>query len=625
MSISLPPFREVPYLPVRLKVETRDDGSVTLDNLNPLRPGPAHMLAPLAYWGGVAPDRLWLAQRDPTAPDAGGWQELTYGQGWARVRAIAQGLIDRGVAGQDAPVMILSRNSVEHALVSYGAQLAGCPVCPMTPAHAMQAREFSRLQYAVDLVRPAAFFVEEGAPFQRAIDAVAGGRPVIFARDMPQRCEAVALDALTGCAARSDVDLAYDRLEGGWHAKYLLTSGSTGTPKAVILTHGNIATNVKMIRSVWDVERLEAISGQQVMVSFLPWSHSLGANAILHSMTDWGGALYIDWGAPTPAKMAEMVRNLGEARPTQHTTVPAAWAMIATELERDEAFAQAFFSRLLVMSYGGAAMGQDLYERIQAVAVRVTGQRISLSAGYGATETTPTASNVHWPNDTMGLIGLPVPGSRFRMAPVGQKMELRCKGPHIMAGYLRDPERTAAAFDAEGWFCLGDAVRLADPARPEAGLVFDGRIAEEFKLASGTWVSAGNVRVGVVEACEGALSDAVVCGLNETEITLIGFLDTVWCQRAVGEALSLPELVRHDIVRRAIAQGLARYNSRHPEASARVARICLEPTPPSLTEGEITEKGYLNQARIRETRSDSVARLYDNARHDDIFNPLQSV
>ena len=277
-----------------------------------------------------------------------------------------------------------------------------------------------------------------------------------------------------------------------------------------------------------------------------------------------------------------------------------------------------FFSRLMVMAYGGAAMGQDIYERIQKVAIATVGERISLSAGYGATETSPTASNVHWPSDVMGLLGLPVPGSEFKLAPVGQKLELRNRGPHITPGYLHDPERTAAAFDEEGYFCLGDAVRLVDRDRPERGLAFDGRIAEEFKLSNGTWVSCGMVRLAAVTACDGLLSDAVVCGLNEADVTLIAFPDLTRCRSRFGADLSAEALTTCPALHAALRQALATYNRAASGAAMRVARVAIEARPASLSNGEITEKGYINQARVREVRADRVRALYSGQPHDDI-------
>lgn len=606
------PFREVPYLPQKLNVEHRADGSIILTNDQPLRPHPPHMLAPLVYWGAATPDNPWLKQRDPIDSSKDGWIQLTYGEALDRVRRLAEGLLRLG-AGPDKPIMILSRNSIEHALIMYAAMWAGSPVVPVTPAYALLSEDFQRLNYVDQLIEPAFLYVDDGAEYQRGLNGMAlSGRTVIYARNAPLVDNCISLNELESEPTFA-VDLAYDRLSSEGVAKFMMTSGSTGEPKAVINTHEMIASMVKMIRSVWDVERLEELTrGQQVMINFLPWSHTYGANAILHSMLDWGGTLYIDWGAPTPARLPEMLRNLKEVSPTQHTTVPAAWAAIATELENDPELAKTFFSKLVVMAYGGAAMGQDIYERIQKVAINVTGERISLSAGYGATETAPTTANVHWPSSVMGLIGLPLPGCEMKLAPVGEKYECRVRGPNITPGYYRRPEKTEEAFDEEGFYKLGDAVRFKDPNDPNQGLAFDGRIAEEFKLQNGSWVSAGAVRIGAVAAVNGALSDAVICGLNERFIGILGFLNHNYCSRLVGETLSLEELSKNDVVISAVRQGLEAYNRNHPNPTTRISACILQPDLPSADSGEITEKGYINQGKSRDLRADDVARLFSN-------------
>ena len=602
------PFRDVPYLPQKMTVTRRDDGSILLDNGQPLKDFPPHMLWPLKHWAEAAPERTWLAQRDPVDPSRPGWQEISYAEAWTRIQALAQGFLN---AGADGPVMILSRNTIDHALVMYGAMLAGLPVVPVTPAYALISQDFARLNYVDGLVEPKFIYVEDGTEYQRGLDGMqVGDRLVLYSRNAPEGYRAEAIDAFAVPGGNSVAE-AYDRLTSETVAKYMLTSGSTGEPKAVINTHGMIAANAKMIRSVWDEKRLAEVTGEvQVMCNFLPWSHTYGANAILHNMTDWGGTLYLDWGAPTPARLPEMIRNMSDVSTTQHTTVPAAWAALATEFERDEALAETFFKRICSMAYGGAAMGQDIYERIQTVAVRVTGKRISLSAGYGATETSPTASNVHWPNDTMGLIGLPLPGNTFKLVPAGEKLELRVKGVNVTPGYYRNPEKTAAAFDEEGFYRLGDAVRFVDEADPNKGLAFDGRTAEEFKLANGTWVSAGKLRVQAVEAVNGALSDAVVCGLNKDEVCLLGFLNESYCQRLVGDSLSLDDLARHPKVVAAVREGLSAHNSAHPNAAGRIARVLLQATPPQADAGEITEKGYINQNKAQTLRATEVEALY---------------
>lgn len=605
------PFREVPYLPQKTIVEQRDDGSVLIRNGQPLKDPPPHMLWPLQYWAEQAPDRTWLAQRDPVDSTREGWQEISYAEAWQRVQALAQGFLNSGDA---APVMILSRNTIDHALVMYGAMLAGCPVVPVTPAYALLSQDFARLNYVDELVEPKYIYVEDGAEYQRGLDGMrVGDRLVLYSRNAPTACQSQSLDAFAVPGGNS-VTEAYDRLTSETIAKYMLTSGSTGEPKAVINTHGMIAANAKMIRSVWDEQRLAEVTGEvQVMCNFLPWSHTYGANAILHNMTDWGGTLYLDWGAPTPARLPEMLRNLKDVSPTQHTTVPAAWAALATEFERDEALARTFFKRICQMAYGGAAMGQDIYERIQNVAVRVTGERISLSAGYGATETSPTASNVHWPNDTMGLIGLPLPGNVFKLVPAGEKQELRVKGVNVTPGYYRNEDKTRAAFDEEGFYRLGDAVRFVDPDNPKKGLAFDGRTAEEFKLANGTWVSAGKLRVQAVQAVDGALADAVVCGLNRDEVSLLGFINPTYCERLTGEALSMPEMIKHPAVLDAVRTGLEKHNAQNPNAASRIARILLQSTPPQADSGEITEKGYINQNKAQSLRREDVECLYSHS------------
>ena len=610
MGTSQIPFREVPYLPQKLQIDRRPDGVIYLENGQPLKPAPPHMLAPLVKWAAERPGQVWLAERWPEDPAQPGWRELTYTDGLAAVKRLAAAFLSEG-SGENAPVMILSRNSVDHALVMYGAMWAGSPVVPVTPAYATLSQDLVRFNYIDRLTTPKFIYVEDGREYQRALSSLdLNGRLVIYSRNAPDVPRAVSLEDFAGQAGPA-VEAAYAALRPQTVAKYMLTSGSTGEPKAVINTHGMIAANSKMIRSVWDEPRLDAITGgPQVMVNFLPWSHTYGANAILHNMLDWGGTLYLDQGAPTPQRLPEMLRNLKDIPTTQHTTVPQAWAALATALEQDNALAEVFFSRLISMAYGGAAMGQDIYERIQVVAVRVTGQRISLSAGYGATETSPTASNVHWPNDRMGLIGLPLPGNTFKLVPNAGKLEVRVKGVNVTPGYFRNPEKTAEAFDEEGFYRLGDAVRFVDPQHPEKGLAFDGRTVEEFKLASGTWVSAGAVRVAAVAACGGALSDAVVCGLNRDEIGLLGFLNLAWCQRLVGKPLGTEDLIRHPKVIEAVKAGLAAHNVAHPNAAARVRRILLQTLEPRADLGEITEKGYLNQSRTLALREAEIARLY---------------
>jgi feruloyl-CoA synthase len=615
------PVRSAPYRPVDLQVTARADGELLLRHGAGIEGAFPHMLAPLAHWAENAPDTVWMAQRH-TGKMGEGWAELTYAGAWDYIRPVATGLMDLRV-GPGHRVMILSRNSIAHAVMMYGAMLAGAAVCPVTPAYSLLSKDHQRLAYVFGLLRPDAVFVEDGAEFAPALAALSrqpgwrGSLPVIYAKNKPADAgltdvRAVSFWDLCETLIDDRVDEAYARLAPGLTAKIMLTSGSTSDPKAVINTHGMIATNVAMIRSVYDLatEAKQLEGGRPVMVNHLPWSHTLGGNAIQHYLTHAGGSLYIDSGAPTAAGLAQTVRNLTEVAPTQHTTVPAGWALLATALEGDAMLARSFFSRLRIMAYGGATMGQDIYERVQAVAVRTVGERITLSAGYGATETGPTCSNVHWPNERMGLIGLPVPGCEMKLVPTPEgKLELRVRGPHITPGYLSDPVATAAAFDDEGYYRIGDAVRFADPEDPTAGLAFDGRLGEAFKLASGSWVQVGKVRVDLLAAVDGALTDAVLCGEGGDVVAAIGFLNVPFCQRFVGASLEVAELAPHPAIRRLVALGVAKHNAAQPQTTARIARWTLAGDQPSMDAGELTDKGYINQRRAREVRAATVTAL----------------
>jgi feruloyl-CoA synthase len=335
-----------------------------------------------------------------------------------------------------------------------------------------------------------------------------------------------------------------------------------------------------------------------VVVNQAPWSHSLGANAILQMVTERGGTLYIDAGQPVAGRHLETVRNLKEIAPTYHNMVPAGWDLLAGELERDEALARRFFSRIRVLQYGGAALAQSTCDRIQAVARATVGEGITFSCGYGATETGPTATTVHWPNLTMGLMGLPIPGTRVKLTPMQGRLEFRVQGPQVSPGYYRNPEATAAAFDEEGFYRLGDAARPVDPDRLEMGLIFDGRLSENFKLSSGTFVSAGALRVAALSALGGAATDAVVCGEGEAGVGLLIFLGPAAAHG--GEAES------RDLVR----QGLERFNRHASGAAGRVARAVILPDMPHAPSGEITDKGYINQTLARRRRAADVARLF---------------
>jgi feruloyl-CoA synthase len=583
-TLSTTPFRDARYAPRALEVErVQVHGGETLILRNPMPYSDAVRTTtePLARWAIEAPDRVWLAERDGE-----GWRTVTYGAAKPRVEALAGGLANLGLS-RGQPLLILARNGIDHALIAYAAMSLGAPAAPVSPQYGLKGADLTRLMHAVERLKPAAVYADDAEAFGDTLAApFLAGLPVIVSRDA--RPGDIAFEDLAGRAPTPPVARPDDI------AKLLLTSGSTGRPKAVVCTHANIALNAAQIEACY------ADPDPPVLVNSAPWSHSLGANAILHMVLHRGGTLYIDAGQPVPGRFGETVRNLREVATTYHNMVPAGWGMLVGELERDEALAARFFEKVRVLQYGGASMAQSILDRVQAVAVRTIGERITFAAGYGATETGPTACNIHWLNARSGMVGLPTPGTSVKLVPAGDKFEIRVKGPQVSPGYLDQPAATEQAFDEDGFYRLGDAARLADPEDPAAGLVFDGRLVENFKLASGTFVAAGALRVAAVSAIGGVVSDAVVCGEGQDGVGLMLFLDAKACER-LGDA---------DVARAAIVEGLMRMNASAKGGGGKIARALILNGAPDAASGELTDKGYINQALARDRRPRELERLF---------------
>ena len=485
----------------------------------------------------------------------------------------------------ERPLLILARNGIDHALIKYAAMSQGMPVAPVSPQYGLPGANLSRLAHAVQVLNPSAIYTEDAALFIEALEApFLAGLPVIAGRNA--RPGDVALDTLLASGPVAFTARPED------HAKYLLTSGSTGLPKAVICTHQSTSRNSAQIMACFEDDE------PPIMVNSAPWSHSLGANSILQMGLHRGGTLYIDAGQPVAGRFAETVRNLKEISPTYHNMVPAGWMLFAAELERDADLARSFFARVRALQYGGAALGQEVNDRIQAVAVATVGEKISFASGYGATETGPTACTVHWHNDRMGLIGLPVPGTAVKLVPVAGKLEFRVKGPQVTQGYLGRPELSADSFDEDGFYRLGDAARLVDPDEIDVGMVFDGRLSENFKLASGTFVDVGGLRVAAVSAVGDAVTDAVVCGEGHESVGLLFYPNPAMAPEAVQAA---------------VRKGLEVYNANAKGSGGRIARALVLDGPPDANAGEITDKGYIAQSLARTRRAASVEKLFSQS------------
>ncbi len=612
--MDMPAFRHVNYVERRVDIDRRADGSMVLRNPHPIGDPASNMIEPLRKWAGERPDRIWLGKRKPPEQGQafGDWETVTYAQANARVNALAEAMLQKGMDQQN-PLVILSGNSIEHALMTYGAILAGAPAVPVSPSYSLMSSDHEKLKYVFDLIQPRMVFVQDTRPFEKALAALDLTGITVVACEGP--CDVTYTDLLETVPTHA-VEESYKNLNWDMVSKYLFTSGSTGMPKAVITTH-----RMQCVNSVMGENLILKDENEEppVLLNWLPWNHCFGGNAVLNNLLTSGGTLYIDGGRPVPGGFEETLQNLREIAPTTYSNVPAAYGMLVPALEQDEVLARNFFSRVKFLAYGGAALAQDLYDRLQTVAVQTVGERFIFSSGYGATETAPTIMNVHWATERMGLLGLPLPGIEIKLVPTGDKLEVRVKGDCITPGYYKNEAKTLEAFDEEGFYKLGDAAKFVNPDDPSEGLVFDGRVVEDFKLSTGTWVSAGRLRVQAVESGKGLLQDVLVAGLDREYIGILGCPNVPACRKCAGEAeLPVEELVRHPKVLETLAEGLRAHNQKNPASSTRLKRALLMVEPPSVDKGELTDKGYINQSTALSRRADLVEKLYAEPAGNDV-------
>jgi feruloyl-CoA synthase len=605
MKPTLPPFRPIAWPPRDIAIERRADASIVLRSRLALDAYPPHLPSYLRRWGDEAPERVWLAQR--RGPNRA-WRRIAYGEALATVDALTQALLDLG-AGPERPVAILSGNSIEHALLTMAAMQAGAPAAPVSPAYSLLSTDHAKLRHAFDLVRPGLVMVQDGPPFERALAALdLRDVHVVHVERPPANVSSLPWTTLAATEPTTAVATSVAALGPDTVGKLLFTSGSTGMPKAVPNTHRMMCANVAMTLQCRPRGPHDPLP---FLVDWLPWNHTMGGNALFNTLLADGGTLHIDDGRPVPGQFDATLENLREIAPTYYSNVPAGWAMLATALESDEALARHFFSQLRMMGYGGATLSEDLYRRLQALAIRHTGERIVMVTGWGCTETAPVATSTYWNTERVGLIGLPYPGVELKMVPVGGKYELRIRGPIVMTGYHRQPELTAKAFDDEGFYRIGDAGEFVDPADPSQGLVFAGRVVEDFKLASGTFVHVGTLRVAAIAAASPVIQDALVTGQDREWAGLLAWPNVAACRALCGRPQAdVDELVRDPVVIARLRDGLRALNAAASGSSMRIARAMLMTEPPSVDGNELTDKGYVNQRAGLERRSALVERLY---------------
>ena len=564
------------FAPAEVELEKRPDGSTLLRSPQKLGSYARCVTEWLVNWSDRAPERIFLAERKENS-----WRKLTYRETYGAVRRIAQALLDRRL-GPERPVAILSDNSVDHALLALGAMHVGVPVAPVSPAYSLMSKDFGKLKTIFELVQPGLVYAADPQKFAPALAAVgAKSTPV-----------AELLETNPG----STQEREHAKVGPGTLAKILFTSGSTGIPKGVVNTHRMLCANQQMLAQAWPFVEDRA----PVVVDWLPWNHTFGGNHNFNLVLRNGGTITIDGGKPVPGLVETTARNLKEVAPTMYFNVPRGYDLLLPFLESDAGLRRNFFRDLDVLFYAAAALPQNLWERLVRLSKDENNTRLAMLSAWGSTETAPLATSVHFPMERAGVIGLPVAECELKLVPSAGKLEARVRGPNVTPGYYKRPDLTAAAFDEEGFYRIGDAVRFADPADPAKGIVFDGRVAEDFKLSTGTWVNAGAVRIKLIAAADPLVQDAVITGHDRDEVGALVFLSAGtkdMSEPAVSSRLS----------------GVLKQLAQEGGSSTYPARLLVMSEPPSIDANEITDKGYMNQRAVLERRAALVEKLYSSS------------
>ena len=600
-------IRAVRLAALDTRVRFGSDGSIYIQSPRTLGPYASSINEPLEYWAGRTPSRVFLAQRQ----DDGGWRTVTYAEALSSVRNLAQALLDRG-ASRERPVAILSGNSIEHGLLALACMYVGVLYAPVAPAYSLQTREFAALAHVFDLLRPTLIFAAEGRQYERALDAVAPSNVEVVTVTAPEGRRSTPWTDLLNTSATDAVHRERANVGPDTIAKILFTSGSTGRPKGVQNTQRMLCANQEMIRSV-----LTFLTDEPpILCDWLPWNHTAGGNHNFGLVLHNGGTLYIDEGRPTPAGIEATVRNLRDVAVTAHFGVPRSYEMLMPHLRSDPELRARFFSEIKLLFYAAAGLSQRFFDELRDLAVATCGEEILWMTGFGATETAPFALSTGSEGAHAGLLGLPAPGLELKLTPVGAKLEARLRGPSITPGYWRQPPLTNGAFDEEGFYRLGDAMRFVDPAEPARGLLFDGRLAEDFKLSSGTWVSVGPLRARMLEAADGCAQDVVIAAPDRAFVSALIFPNLGRCRdlcRDVGPEASVRAVLDHPAVRLRFQNVLDAVARQSSGSSTTVARALLLDEPPSIDAREITDKGSINQKAVLQNRSGLVEELYEDS------------
>jgi len=586
-------------------MERRGDGAILLRPDEPLGDYPRVLTTRLVHWARVAPDRPLAAKRQTN----GTWRYLTYGEALQKVRSLGQAFLDRKLSAS-RPVAILSENDLEHLLLMVAGQHVGVPTASIAPPYSLVSTDFAKLKHVMKILTPGMVFVSHGHRYRRAMEAAVDPEiEVIWGESAVPGRRTVSFDDLARRNPTSAVDAAHAAIQPDDIAKFLFSSGSTGLPKAVINTHRMICSNQQMI-----LQGFPFLSEEPpVVVDWMPWNHTAGGNHNTGMTLYNGGTLYIDDGRPTAAGIEATVRNLREIAPTIYFNMPRGYDELLRHFRADAALRQNFFSRLKFMFYAGAALSQALWDDYRELMIETCGERIMMATGLGATETSPMALQCTWDTEHSGVIGIPMPGVEAKLVAHGSKTEIRVKGPNVTPGYWKEPELTRRAFDEEGYYRFGDAVRFLDPEDVNQGLIFDGRLTEDFKLSSGTFVNVGPLRSKIIHWFAPYVTDVVIAGHDRNYLAVLLFPNLEASRRLapeLRETASAAAILTHEAVREKLASLLQSFAAQATGNSNRVERAVLVEEPPSLDAGEITDKGSLNQHAILDRRAALIEEMY---------------
>ncbi|QLF71913.1 feruloyl-CoA synthase (plasmid) [Peteryoungia desertarenae] len=586
-----------------LRLETRADGTIIIAQTAQLPPYSRAITARFMHWANLGPDRLWMAERDQD----GEWKRITYGEAARAIRSIGSALLSKGLS-VERPLLILTNNSIAHALMALGAQHVGIPSAALSPAYALAGEDRGKLISVVEQLTPGLVFADHAERFLPAIRAVLE-RDVglVSITGQADDRETLSFEALVATEASEAADSAHARVGPETVAKFLFTSGTTGSPKAVIQTQGMLCSNQAMVAAAYEFLTYEP----PVIVDWAPWNHTASGNKVFNMAIYNGGSYYIDDGRPTPDMIGRTIRNLREIAPTWYFNVPLGYQFLLDAMEGDESLADQFFSRMRMLMYAGAGMSEAVWNRLTKLAEKKVSGGVPIVSGLGATETGPFALYYTEKKEKPGNIGIPALGVTLKLVPQEDKLEARLKSPSITPGYWRNEKLTADAFDEEGFYKLGDALRFAVPGSPDEGFIFDGRLAENFKLATGTWVAVGQLRANLVNSLGGMASDAVIAGPEKDDLRALIIPNWTAIREISGEPdASHEDLARMEKVRATLQERLSQHAIAATGSASRVVAAILLSEPLSFEKGEVTDKGSVNQRAVLRERADLVEALY---------------